>query len=144
MGNRVFGCDDCLAVCPWNRFAAATREMDYAARRETDNPPLAELLSLDDAAFRKRFAGTPIKRTGRDRVVRNALIAAGNSGDASLLPPIMRLLDDASALVRGMAVWALAQLVRDDGLASLAAERIPREQNDAVRREWRMALDESA
>ena len=85
MGNRVFGCDDCLAVCPWNKFAEAAREARFAARAETDNPPLAELLALDDRAFRARFAGTPVKRTGRDRFLRNVLIAAGNSGDASLL-----------------------------------------------------------
>ena len=83
IGNRIFGCDDCLAVCPWNKFAAAAREAKFAARTETDNPPLAELLQLDDATFRSRFAGTPVKRTGRDRFVRNVLIAAGNSGDAS-------------------------------------------------------------
>ena len=83
IGNRVFGCDDCLAVCPWNKFAEAARQTKLQAlRRARDSPPLAELLALDDAAFRKRFAGTPVKRTGRDRVVRNALIAAGNSGDA--------------------------------------------------------------
>ena len=82
IGNRVFGCDDCAAICPWNKFAGAATEIRYAARAETDNPPLAELLALDDAAFRLRFAGTPIKRTGRDRIVRNALIASGNSGDS--------------------------------------------------------------
>ena len=84
IGNRVFGCDDCLAVCPWNKFAEAARETRLQALAGTDSPPLAELLALDDAAFRKRFAGTPVKRTGRDRVVRNALIAAGNSGERSL------------------------------------------------------------
>ena len=93
IGNRVFGCDDCLAICPWNKFAAAATEMRFAAQAGTDNPPLAELLALDDAAFRQRFAGTPVKRTGRNRVIRNALIAAGNSGDRSLLPRIEPLLD---------------------------------------------------
>ena len=110
MGNRVFGCDDCLAVCPWNKFAAAARESRFAARAETDNPPLAELLALDDRAFRTRFAGTPIKRTGRDRFLRNVLIAAGNSGDESLLPRVEPLLTDASPLVRAMAVWAMRRL----------------------------------
>ncbi len=108
MKNRVFGCDDCLAVCPWNKFAAASREMKFAATDATANPPLVELLQLDDATFRTRYAGTPVKRTGRDRVVRNALIAAGNSGDASLIPLVMPLLSDASPLVRAMAVWASA------------------------------------
>ena len=74
MGNRIFGCDDCLAVCPWNKFASAANEMRYAARAETDNPPLAELLALDDAAFRKRFAGTPVKRTGRNRILPSAAL----------------------------------------------------------------------
>ncbi len=111
MGNRVFGCDDCLAVCPWNKFASAASEMRSAAHGDAGNPPLAELLSLDDAAFRLRFAGTPVKRTGRNRVVRNALIAAGNSGDTSLLGLITPLLDDGSPLVRAMAVWAVRRLL---------------------------------
>ena len=86
IGNRVFGCDDCLAVCPWNKFARAASDTKFAAGYATDDPPLGDLVGLDDAAFRKRFAGTPIKRTGRDRFVRNVLIAAGNSGDPSLRP----------------------------------------------------------
>ncbi len=86
IGNRVFGCDDCLAVCPWNKFAVAARETKLQALDSADSPPLVELLALDDAAFRKRFAGTPVKRTGRDRVLRNALIAAGNSGDSESGP----------------------------------------------------------
>ncbi len=110
IGNRIFGCDDCLAVCPWNKFAGAAHDQKLSLRSEADNPPLAELLALDDAAFRARFAGTPIKRTGRDRFLRNVLIAAGNSRDESLLPEIIRLLDDPSPLVRAMAVWALASI----------------------------------
>ena len=135
IGNRVFGCDDCLAVCPWNKFAASAREAKLAIRSETENPPLAELLTLDDAAFRARFAGTPVKRTGRDRVVRNALIAAGNSGDASLLPHVERLLDDASPLVRAMAVWALDAL--DPAKAgALCQIHLPGETDPGVRAEW--------
>jgi epoxyqueuosine reductase len=137
IGNRVFGCDDCLAVCPWNKFAATAREMRFVARTETDAPPLAELLALDDAAFRARFAGTPVKRTGRDRLVRNALIAAGNSGDGSLVPQVRRLLADASPLVRAMAVWALARLCESREVASLRASHLPRESDGAVRAEWR-------
>ena len=110
MGNRIFGCDDCLAVCPWNKFASVARETRLAVREESDNPPLAELLSLDDASFRARFRGTPIKRTGRDRFMRNVLIAAGNSGDESLVPQVVEHLGDASPLVRAMAVWALSRL----------------------------------
>jgi epoxyqueuosine reductase len=140
MGNRVFGCDDCLAVCPWNKFAAAAREARLAVREEARSPPLAELLALDDALFRARFAGTPVKRTGRDRVVRNALIAAGNSGDAGLIPPVERLIADASPLVRAMAVWALKALAgpATDPEAWDAARRryAARETDSAVRAEW--------
>ena len=135
MGNRVFGCDDCLAVCPWNKFAEASREMRFSAREETDNPPLAALLDLDDVAFRSRFAGTPVKRTGRDRFVRNVLIAAGNSKDVALVPQVRRLLHDASPLVRAMAVWALRRLAapafekaKDDNLTG--------ENDPGVRAEW--------
>jgi epoxyqueuosine reductase len=137
MGNRVFGCDDCLAVCPWNKFAHAAREQKFAASAGTDNPPIAELLAMDDAAFRARFAGTPVKRTGRDRVVRNALIAAGNSGDPTLLSPVIALLDDASPLVRAMAVWALTQLGDDVTAATHRRRRAERESDPDVVAEWR-------
>ncbi len=110
IGNRVFGCDDCLAVCPWNKFASEAREAKLAVRPELDDPPLAALLALDDTAFRDRFRGTPVKRTGRDRFLRNVLIAAGNSGDAALVPQVEALLEDGSPLVRAMAIWALARL----------------------------------
>src|SRR5208283_1299207 len=107
MGNRIYGCDDCLAVCPWNKFAKAAREARFAALSGADNPPLADLLGLDDATFRARFRGSPIKRIGRDRFIRNVLVAAGNSKDPGLLRGILPLLEDASPLVRGMAVWAV-------------------------------------
>ena len=136
IGNRVFGCDDCLAVCPWNKFAAAAREQRFHARPEVDNPPLAELLALDDAAFRKRFAGTPLKRTGRDRFVRNVAVAAGNSGDASLLPVIERLATDASPLVRAMAAWACRQLADETRFTALRDRHLGRERDEAVRAEW--------
>jgi epoxyqueuosine reductase len=111
MGNRIYGCDDCLAVCPWNKFAsAAAANRAFAPRAELVAPRLADLLALDDAGFRQVFSGSPIKRIGRDRMVRNAAIAAGNSGDAALRPVLMRLLDDASDVVRDAAGWALAQL----------------------------------
>jgi epoxyqueuosine reductase len=140
MGNRVFGCDDCLAVCPWNKFASTAREMRFHARAGTDNPPLSDLLVLDDAAFRQRFAGTPVKRTGRDCVVRNALIAAGNSGDTSLVPLITGLLDDVSPLVRAMAVWALGRLLDHAALCAAASPRRGSEVDATVRNEWSKAL----
>ncbi|PPD29091.1 MAG: tRNA epoxyqueuosine(34) reductase QueG [Hyphomicrobium sp.] len=140
MGNRVFGCDDCLAVCPWNKFAEVSRESRFAARIETDNPPLPALLALDDRAFRVRFAGTPVKRTGRDRVVRNALVAAGNSGDTSLIPIVEQLLADASPLVRGMAVWALTELADASHIADLAKAHLAGETDENVHAEWHAAI----
>jgi epoxyqueuosine reductase len=142
MGNRVFGCDDCLAACPWNKFAAVAAEMRFKARPATDNPPLVELLALDDAAFRLRFAGTPVKRTGRNRVVRNALIAASNSGDTSLLAQIVPLLEDTSPLVRAMAVWAVRRLSTEDEVARLRSLHEPREADPDVRAEWAGAVEE--
>lgn len=136
MGNRVFGCDDCLAVCPWNKFAAVTREVRFSPRAETDNPPLAELLALDDTAFRARFAGTPVKRTGRDRFVRNVLIAAGNSQDATLVPQVRTLARDASPLVRGMTAWALARLLDPVAFAAARATALADEADAHVREEW--------
>jgi epoxyqueuosine reductase len=138
MGNRVFGCDDCLAVCPWNKFAQAARETRLAARADTDNPPLHELLDLDDAAFRARFAGTPVKRTGRDRFVRNVLVAAGNSKDRTLAPRVRALLDDASPLVRGMAVWAWARLAQKTEFEYERDARLGGEPDLSVRSEWLM------
>ncbi len=144
MGNRIFGCDDCLAVCPWNKFAAAAREAKYAATSATAEPSIADILSLDDATFRKRFAGTPVKRTGRDRIVRNTLIAAGNSRDAEHLPAVTTLLSDASPLVRAMAVWALAQLADADTLGRLRKTHAPREKDLSVAAEWQRNPSDNA
>jgi epoxyqueuosine reductase len=144
IGNRVFGCDDCAAVCPWNKFAGAATEIKYAARIETDNPPLAELLPLDDAAFRQRFAGTPIKRTGRDRVVRNALIASGNSGDVSLLRHIEPLLGDTSPLVRAMAIWTLRRLADAPDVQTFKYRYQSLESDPEVAAEWIMPMEEHA
>jgi len=137
MGNRIYGCDDCLAVCPWNKFAHAGRDAKLAARDALRAPRLDVLARLDDAGFRALFAKTAIKRTGRDRFVRNVLIAIGNSGDAALAPEAERLLDDASALVRGAAVWALGRLA-PQRLAVRASQR----QTDVpeVEDEWRAAV----
>jgi epoxyqueuosine reductase len=135
IGNRIYGCDDCLAVCPWNKFAQAGREAKLAARAALRAPALAELARLDDAGFRALFAKTAVKRIGRARFLRNVLIAIGNAGDASLVPATERLLDDASPLVRGAAIWALGRLDRAR-LAMRAAERRARETNADVAAEW--------
>jgi len=139
IGNRIYGCDDCLAVCPWNKFAQAGREAKLAARDELRAPSLAELARLDDTAFRALFSKSPVKRIGRDRFVRNVLIAIGNADDASLAPEAERLLGDGSPLVRGAAVWALSQLVAPDRFEKLAAEVVGSEANEDVRAEWRLA-----
>jgi epoxyqueuosine reductase len=136
IGNRIYGCDDCLAVCPWNKFAARTSEYAFLPRAELTAPRLADLAQLDDAGFRALFSGSPIKRTGRDRFVRNVLVALGNSGDASAVPVIERLLHDASSLVRGAAVWALAQLADRGVLDRSRARHLPAEADPDVRGEW--------
>ncbi len=136
LGNHIYGCDDCLAVCPWNKFArTASVHKALAQRLELSELPLAQLLALDDPAFRRLFAGTPIKRAGRDRFVRNAAIAAGNSQDIGLAEPLVALLDDPSPLVRGAAIWALAQLNRQRFSAERQA-RLKCETDASVRAEW--------
>ncbi|MCP4935893.1 MAG: tRNA epoxyqueuosine(34) reductase QueG [bacterium] len=136
MGNHIFGCDDCLAVCPWNKFAKLASEQRFHPRAQCDNSPLQELLILDDAAFRERFKGTPIKRAGRDCFVRNVLIACGNSGDVGLVGDIQPLLEDDEPVVRAMAVWALSQLMEAGAFESLK-KRVMLKENDAdVVNEW--------
>jgi epoxyqueuosine reductase len=139
IGNRIYGCDDCLAVCPWNKFARAASETKLQARDDLRAPALADLGGLDDAAFRARFAGSPIKRIGRDRFVRNVLIAIGNSGDPALAEIARARLADPSPLVRAMAVWALGRLLEPEALAHLAEKHAPVEPDDAVATEWRRA-----
>jgi epoxyqueuosine reductase len=136
IGNRIYGCDDCLAVCPWNKFAQEGREAKLAARPELRAPELSELARLDDGAFRALFAKSPVKRIGRDRFIRNVLIAIGNSGDASLAADAERLLGDDSALVRGAAVWALAQLIAREKFDALAKRAAAGETDATVRAEW--------
>ncbi|MDP1869746.1 MAG: tRNA epoxyqueuosine(34) reductase QueG [Bradyrhizobium sp.] len=138
IGNRIYGCDDCLAVCPWNKFAQTGRETKLAARDELRAPALTELARLDDAAFRARFTKSPVKRIGRDRFVRNVLIAIGNSSDAALAAEAERLLDDASPLVRGAAAWALSQLKGREAFEALAARALSAEPDETVRAEWRI------
>jgi epoxyqueuosine reductase len=138
IGNRIYGCDDCLAVCPWNKFAQVSREALFAARDALKRPSLSSLSRLDDAAFRALFRASPIKRIGRDRFMRNVLIAIGNSGDSALAPEAERLLKDASPLVRAMAVWALRRLLARSQIAELNAKHLASEADAAVRQEWEM------
>ena len=140
IGNRIYGCDDCLAVCPWNKFAQAGREAKLAAREALRAPTLSALARLDDAGFRTLFAKSAVKRIGRARFLRNVLIAIGNAGDASLAPEAERLLDDASPLVRGAAIWALGRLDRPR-LKMRAAERRAAEADADVAGEWDVACE---
>ncbi len=139
IGNRIYGCDDCLAACPWNKFAEAAREAKLIAREEMITPKLADLLSLDDAAFRQLFSGSPVKRIGRGKFLRNVLIAAGNSGEIELLGKIEALLDDADALVRGTAVWALGQLSAQEDFQARKTAALRVETDETVRSEWLLA-----
>jgi epoxyqueuosine reductase len=139
IGNRIYGCDDCLAVCPWNKFAQAGREAKLAARAELRAPALADLAGLDDAGFRALFRKSAIKRTGRDRFVRNVMIAIGNSGDVALAPHAMARLHDDSPLVRGAAVWALSRLLPRAAFATLDREHRCSEPDAYVQEEWTAA-----
>lgn len=136
MGNRIYGCDDCLAACPWNKFATAAREAKLVAREDLKNPRLADLLTLDDPAFRKLFSGSPIKRIGRNRFMRNVLIAAGNSADAGLLHRIEPLLRDEDATVRGAAVWAFCKLAPQTAVSATKEAALARETDRDVEAEW--------
>ncbi|MGO8799917.1 MAG: tRNA epoxyqueuosine(34) reductase QueG [Roseiarcus sp.] len=136
IGNRIFGCDDCLAVCPWNKFAQHSREAALIAREDLQAPALDELAALDEATFRRRFAGGPVKRLGHARFLRNVLIAVGNSGNRGLAPVAARRLAHASPLVRAMAVWALGRLCEPEAFAALAQSHAPREGDEDVAAEW--------
>lgn len=135
LGNRIYGCDDCLAVCPWNKFAQETHEMKLAAYEFTDLPDLETLSHLDEESFREAYSGSPVKRIKRRRFLRNVLIAIGNSGNISFTPSVIRLLGDEEPLVRGAAVWALAQLDRQE-FEDQKCIRLCSEQDDEVRAEW--------
>ena len=135
MGNRIYGCDDCLAVCPWNKFAEAASEAALHARAELKTPGLDELAALDDATFREVFSGSPIKRSGRTRFVRNVCVAIGNSGDVRLVPSLLGLLGDEAPDIRGAAIWALARLDPDRFEAEKAA-RMAEETDPGVVAEW--------
>ena len=136
IGNRIYGCDDCLAVCPWNKFAQRTNELDLEARLELKWPQLADLVQLDDAAFRAVFSGSPVKRLGRNRFVRNVLIAIGNSGISELVVFVEARLVDESPIVRAMAVWALARLLPTQHFQQIRLRHEKRETDTEVLKEW--------
>jgi epoxyqueuosine reductase len=137
IGNRIYGCDDCLAVCPWNKFASVSREAQLAARADLNAPDLAALSELSDVAFREKFAGSPIKRIGRDRFLRNVLLAIGNSGMPALSDAARAHLRDPSAVVRGAAVWALSRLTTEGEFRAAAKENAGTETDPGVLQEWR-------
>jgi len=140
MGNRIYGCDDCLAVCPWNKFAVDASEIKLKARAEVRDARLMDLLKLEDASFRSLFSGSPVKRIGVDRFLRNCLIAAGNSGDQALLKPVIALLEHQSPIVRGAAVWAFGQLAPFDAVEKRARICQTQETDQAVLAEWQYIM----
>ncbi len=142
MGNRIFGCDDCLAVCPWNRFAKVTQEERFLPREALVDPPLVELASLDDVAFRKRFAKTPVRRAGRERFVANVVIAMGNSGERNFIDALLARLSDESPLVRAMAVWSLSRLMDPCDFLVLEQARMTLDSDSLVRAEWKAATED--
>lgn len=139
IGNRIYGCDDCLAICPWNKFAQTSHESSYHPRPALTAPLLGDLVRLDDSSFRTLFSKSPIKRIGRDRFIRNVLIAIGNSDDATLLPLLLPLLEDPAPLVRGACVWAVYALAEEEYFHQLRATYLPREQDKEVQEEWNPA-----
>ena len=144
MGNRIYGCDDCLAVCPWNKFAAETREMKLRARDDLKSPALADLVALDDNAFRRLFSASPVKRIGHARFLRNVLIAVGNSGDPALLAAAEARLGDPDPLIRGAAVWAVRRLATEARAHALRLELLPREGDTTVQAEWNAVVPAGA
>jgi len=136
MGNRVYGCDDCLAVCPWNKYARQTSQIKLQAREDLVAPDLEELARLDDMAFRTMFSGSPVKRIGRNRFVRNIMIAVGNSGDQALKAVAVENVSDESPLVRGASVWALSRLEDKSRFADMRINALAKEADESVREEW--------
>ncbi len=139
LGNHIYGCDDCLAVCPWNKFAQITKEPALRPRAELMAPHLVDFLSLDDPAFRNLFSGSPIKRSGRRRFLRNVLIALGNSGEADAVPAMMPCLTDSEPLIRGAAIWALSRLMSASAFQKLREETASQDDDPTVRTEWERA-----
>lgn len=140
IGNRIYGCDDCLAICPWNKFAKESSHIAYKSRKELENPLLSELVKLDDGNFRKLFSASPVKRIGRNRFIRNVLIAIGNSGDISYIPDIVRLLGDEAAIIRAMAIWAFGELAKKEEIVAISKIYLEQEYDPEVQDEWVMVL----
>jgi epoxyqueuosine reductase len=138
MGNRIFGCDDCLAACPWNKFAKSAQEIKLQARPELTGRPLQELAALDETAFRALFAGSPVKRIGHAQFIRNVLIGLGNSGRVEVIPAVRPHLDNTNPFVRGAAVWALAQLAEPAQFRAERTARMAAEVDEDVRQEWEL------
>lgn len=138
MGNRIYGCDDCLAVCPWNKYASETAEMKLKAREDLQAPMLAELAQLDDASFRQKFSGSPMKRIGRDRFLRNVMIAVGNSHDISLKPLAQKNARDDNPIVRGASIWALSRLEEKQAFADMRRKALETETDETVITEWNL------
>lgn len=141
MGNRIYGCDDCLAVCPWNKYASQTNEMKLSARDDLTAPDLIDLVQLDDQSFREMFSGSPIKRIKRDRFIRNVLIAIGNSGLQLLKPQVIKLLDDKDATVRATAVWTLSKLEKRSQFTNMKKKYVVNERDPIVLNEWNAAYE---
>jgi epoxyqueuosine reductase len=144
MGNRIYGCDDCLAVCPWNKFAAETREMKLKARDDLRSPALSDLVALDDETFRRFFSASPVKRIGHARFLRNVLIAIGNSADPALLSAAEARLRDPDPLIRGAAIWATRRLATEQRATALRLELLPQERDTAVQAEWNAVVPAGA
>ena len=142
MGNHIYGCDDCLAACPWNKFASVSREMAFHAKEELEAPLLSDLVRLDDPSFRALFSGSPVKRLGRNRFIRNVIIAIGNSGQDQYVEDLEVLLEDPSPIIRLAAVWALGQIVSADHFQKLKTAAEVAEVDDAVQEEWHLSWDE--
>ena len=136
MGNRIYGCDDCLAICPWNKFAKTASETKLQSRGDLNSPDIEFLVQLDEQNFRKFFSGSPVKRIGRDRFIRNVLIAAGNSGNKGLINLIISHLSDQNSIVRGAAVWAFRMLADDNQIDEQRNLYLPSEIDEEVRNEW--------
>ncbi len=140
MGNRVYGCDDCLAVCPWNKFAKPTKEISFQSKPALEGIALERLIGISDDTFRQLFSGSPVKRTGRDRFLRNVLIATANSRISELIAPCAQCLNDPSPLVRAMAVWAVLSLCSREQFDALKSSHLPGEEDEVVREEWMREL----